>query len=68
MTPAAAKAQETRKRHQELWRQKEAALKSEREATYRALTEIRDNPDASPETRLEAIRMIQEMRRNRYIV
>ena len=67
MTPAAAKAQETRKRHRELWRQKEAALEAERAATIAALTAIRDDENASPETRLEAIKMIQEMRKNRYI-
>ena len=68
MTDSAKKAVETRKRHRELWRQKEAELQAERTATYRALTAIRDNPDASPEARLEAIRMIREMRENRYII
>ena len=68
MTPAAQKAVETRRKHQELWRQKEADLKAEREATYRALTAIRDDENASPEARLEAIKMIREMRENRYII
>lgn len=67
MTPA-QKARETRQRHQAIWKAKEAELQAERTATYRTLTAVRDNPDASPETRLEAIRMIREMRENRYII
>lgn len=34
---------------------------SERRAQLTALREIRDNPDASPETRLEAVKQITEI-------
>lgn len=68
MTPAAQKARETRQRHQAIWKAKEAERQAERDATYRTLTAIRDDENASPEARLEAIRMIREMRENRYII
>lgn len=41
-------------------REHAAKHKAEREATAKALREIRDNPDASPADRLRAIEILKE--------
>lgn len=40
-------------------REHEAQRRAEREATIKALREIRDNPDASPAERLRAIELLK---------
>lgn len=42
-------------------RERIKARMAERRAQLSALREIRDNPDASPETRLEAVKLIAEL-------
>ena len=42
-------------------RAKKARQEREREAQLAALRQIRDNPNATPETRLEAVKLLIEM-------
>lgn len=48
-------------------RAEEAHQEREREAQLNALRQIRDNPDATPGERLEAIKMLEDMKK-RYVI
>ncbi len=61
------KAQETRKRNEEARRERQKRELAEARATAAALRQIRDNPDATPGERLEAIKMLEEMK-NRFVI
>ena len=67
MDESHAKAQETRKRNEQA--RKERRLKREREksAQVEALRQIRDNPEATPGERLEAVKLLLEMESKGYI-
>ena len=46
---------------------RQANREREKEAQIEALRQIRDNPDATPGERLEAIKMLEDMKR-RYVI
>ena len=48
-------------------RAEEAHQEREREAQLNALRQIRDNPDATPGERLEAIKILEDMKK-RYVI
>lgn len=48
-------------------RAEEAHQEREREAQLNALRQIRDNPQAAPGERLEAIKMLEDMKK-RYVI
>ena len=48
-------------------RAEEARQDREREANLAALRQIRDNPNATPGERLEAIKMLEDMKK-RYVI
>lgn len=48
-------------------RMEKARQEHEREAQLRALRQIRDNPNATPGERLEAIKMLEDMKK-RYVI
>ena len=48
-------------------RTEKARQNRERDATLAALRQIRDNPNATPGERLEAIKMLEDMKR-RYVI
>ena len=56
------KSQETRKRNEEARRERQERELAEARATAEALRQIRDNPDATPGERLEAIKRLEEMK------
>lgn len=57
------KAQETRKRNEQARRERQAREQQEAIATATALRQIRDNPDATPSDRLEAIRQLENLKK-----
>ena len=67
MDKSHAQAQEPRKRNEQA--RKERRLKREREksAQVEALRQIRDDPNTTPEARLEAVKLLMEMENKGYI-
>ena len=61
------KSQETRKRNEQARRERIHREMEEVKAQAAALRQIRDNPDATPGERLEAIKMLEDMKR-RYVI
>lgn len=61
------KSQETRKRNEQARRERHEREQAEIKAQAAALRQIRDNPDATPGERLEAIKMLEDMKR-RYVI
>ena len=61
------KGQETRKRNEQARRERRAREQAEIKAQAAALRQIRDNPEATPGERLEAIKMLEDMKR-RYVI
>lgn len=59
-------AQETRKRNEQLRRERLERERLEITAKIRALREIRDNSDAAPATRLEAIKLLERLEEQGY--
>lgn len=60
-------AQETRKRNEQARRERHRQEMEEVKAQANALRQIRDNPDATPGERLEAIKMLEDMKK-RYVI
>ena len=60
-------AQETRKRNEQARRERHRQEMEEVRAQAAALRQIRDNPDATPGERLEAIKMLEDMKK-RYVI
>lgn len=60
-------AQETRKRNEQARRERKRQEMEEVKVQANALRQIRDNPDATPGERLEAIKMLEDMKK-RYVI
>ena len=60
------KGQETRKRNEQARRERHRQEMEEVKAQANALRQIRDNPDATPGERLEAVKLLEEMKK-RYV-
>ena len=60
-------AQETRKRNEQARRERKRQEMEEVKAQANALRQIRDNPEATPGDRLEAIKMLEDMKK-RYVI
>lgn len=60
-------AQKTRKRNEQARRDRHEREQVEIKAQAAALRQIRDNPQATPGERLEAIKMLEDMKR-RYVI
>ena len=60
-------AQETRKRNEQARREHHRQEMEEVKAQANALRQIRDNPDATPGERLEAIKILEDMKK-RYVI
>ena len=61
------KSQETRKRNEQYRRERWEREQAEIKAQAAALRQIRDNPEATPGERLEAIKMLEDMKK-RYVI
>lgn len=61
------KAQETRKRNEQIRRERREREMAEHTAQLAALRQIRDDPNTTPEARLEAIKMLEDMKK-RYVI
>ena len=57
----------TRKRNEQVRRERKRQEMEEVRAQAAALRQIRDNPEATPGERLEAIKMLEDMKR-RYVI
>lgn len=60
--------QETRKRNEQYRRERRERENAEIKAQAAALRQIRDNPDATPGERLEAIKMLEDMKKRFVII
>lgn len=60
-------AQGTRKRNEQARRERHRQEMEEIKAQANALRQIRDNPDATPGERLEAIKILEDMKK-RYVI
>ena len=61
------KAAETRKRNEQIRRERRKRERVELEETINTLRQIRQNPKATPGEKLEAIRLLTELERKGYI-
>lgn len=61
------KSQETRKRNEQARRERIHREMEEVKAQAATLRQIRDNPNATPGERLEAIKMLEDMK-TRYVI
>lgn len=62
------KSQETRKRNEQARRERIHREMEEVKAQAAALRQIRDNPNATPGERLEAIKMLEDMKKKYVII
>ena len=60
-------AQETRKRNEQYRRERREREQAEIKAQANALRQIRDSQEATPGERLEAIKMLEDMKK-RYVI
>ena len=67
MDKSHAQAQETRKRNEQIRKERIHREMEEVRAQANALRQIRDNPEATPGERLEAIKMLEDMKK-RYVI
>ena len=67
MDESHAKAQETRKCNAQARRERRLKREREEAAQLAALRQIRDNPEATPGERLEAVKLLLEMESKGYI-
>ena len=67
MDKSHTQAQETRKRNEQARRERHRQEMEEVKAQANALRQIRDNPQATPGERLEAIKMLEDMKK-RYVI
>ncbi len=61
-------ARETRKRNEQARRERHRQEMEEVRAQAAALRQIRDNPEATPGERLEAIKMLEDMKKRFVII
>ena len=61
MDKSHAQAQETRRRNEQIRRERREREQAEIKAQAAALRQIRDNPQATPGERLEAVKLLMEM-------
>ena len=59
-------AQETRKRNEQIRRERRERERAERAAQVAALRQIRDDPNTTPEARLEAVKLLLELEKRGY--
>ena len=57
----------TRKRNEQIRRERHERERVERAAQVSALRQIRDDPNTTPEARLEAVKLLLEMESKRYV-
>ena len=67
MDKSHAQAQETRKRNEQIRRERREREMAEHTAQLAALRQIRDDPNTTPEARLEAVKLLLEMESKGYI-
>ena len=67
MDKSHAQAQETRKRNEQIRRERREREMAEHTAQLAALRQIRDDPNTTPEARLEAVKLLLEMENKGYI-
>ena len=67
MDKSHTQAQETRQRNEQARRERHRQEMEEVKAQANALRQIRDNPQATPGERLEAIKMLEDMKK-RYVI
>ena len=67
MNEAHAKALETRKRNEQARKELRERERAEMAAHAAALRQIRDNPDATPGVRLEAVKLLRELENKGYL-
>ena len=60
-------AQETRRRNAQARRERHERERAEQAAQVAALRQIRDDPNTTPEARLEAVKLLLEMESKGYI-
>ena len=61
MDKSNAQAQETRKRNEQIRRERHERERAEMEATITALQQIRQSPKATPGEKLEAIKLLMKL-------
>ena len=66
MDESHAKAQETRKRNEQIRRERRERERTERAAQLAALRQIRDDPNTTPGERLEAVKLLLELEKQGY--
>ena len=62
------KSQETRKRNEQYRRERRERESAEIKAQAAALRQIRDNPQATPGERLEAVKLLMELQGRYYYI
>ena len=62
------KSQETRKRNEQYRRERREGESAEIKAQAAALRQIRDNPQATPGERLEAVKLLMELQGRYYYI
>ena len=62
------KSQETRRKNEQSRRDRHEREQAEIKAQAAALRQIRDNPDAMPEDRLEAVKLLMEMQERYFYI
>lgn len=62
------KSQETRKRNEQTRRERREREQAEIKAQAAALRQIRDNPDAMPGERLEAVKLLMELQERYFYI
>ncbi len=61
------KSQVTRKRNEQIWQERYEREKAEAKAQAAALRQIRDSQEATPGERLEAVKMLEELK-GKYVI
>ena len=67
MDKSRARGLETRRRNEQIRRERRERERVELEETNKTLRQIRQNPKATPGEKLEAIRLLTELERKGYI-
>ena len=62
------KSQETRRKNEQARRERHERERAEVKAQVLALRRVRDDPDATPSERLEAVKMLEEMKKQYVII
>ena len=61
-----SQAQETRKRNEQIRRERREREMAEHTAQLAALRQIRDDPNTTPEARLEAVKLLLDLEKQGY--